>query len=120
MLSTVSSWKKDYARGQASSHSDQETPPKLLLGIDNTIDILGSENNKHQRVVERLEEFLFEDKDGSEFSEDSIEVSKDSENNIEMSDDVEDSTTLGKFQEGIRNDSFSQKGSKLQLNSHKK
>lgn len=75
------------------------------MGNNNTTENNVKENDKPQMVVERLEDVLLEEEDDLEVLDYSMEESEDFEDDIEMSEEVEDSSTLGKFQKGIRKES---------------
>lgn len=120
LLANVPMWKKGKDRGSPQQTVDEDPSPTLLLGgnISDAKEV--GDGEMHQRAVTDLENLLAEEEDDSGSSVDSMSESEDSDGDMDMTDEVEDSTTLSKFQEGLRKEVLARKGCTLLMSSQKK
>lgn len=95
-------------------------PPTLLMGIDEAPTTAAGMSENHIWVVADLEKILSDDGEESSFSEGSMSESNDEDEDMDTTEEVEDSTTLSKFQEGIRKETLAKKGGSLPSASQKK
>lgn len=120
MLANTKAWKKDKARGSSHPLVEPESSPTLLMGIDDLSMTVDWDLNMHQWAMKNLENILSNDEEELEFSEDSMAEPDEFDHAMDMNDEIEDSTTLRRYQEGIRKESLARKRSALQMISQKK